>query len=283
MIAALCALAFVADRTFGQPEELCRVDDERIAESSGLAASRLRPGTFLTHNDSGNPARLYRFDSKGKVLGEYLVEGAANIDWEAMAIRRAKLTDWVYLGDIGDNLEIRPEIHVYRFAEPVATGQARVDRVERFTLAYPDGPRNAEALLVDPSTGDLWIVTKTGKGLAEVYRAALGKPANKVRLTKVGEILVDTGGADASGGRLVTDGAFSPDGRHVVLRTYTGALEFDVPKDRRAWWRSKPRPVPVGEGRGGEAIAYSSDGSSLIMTTEGRPFPVYRVSIRASG
>ncbi|HRI44577.1 MAG TPA: hypothetical protein PLL78_06055 [Fimbriimonadaceae bacterium] len=281
MIEAVLVSLLGSDRTFGPVEEACRVLDERVTESSGLAASRLRPGTFLTHNDSGNPARLYRFDLKGKVLAEYLIEGAANIDWEGMATRREKQTDWVYLGDIGDNLQIRTEVQVYRFPEPVAGGQTRVDRLERYTLQYPNGPRNAEALSVDPKTGAIWIVTKTSQGPAEVYNGTLGKAGGKVRLKKAGELKVDTGGTDRQGGLLVTDGAFSPDGRYVVLRTYTGALEFDVPKDRTAWWRSKPRPAPVADHRGGEAICYSHDGASLMMTTEGSPFPVFRVPIRA--
>lgn len=282
MIAVLVSL-LGTDRTFGPVEEVCRVQDERVPESSGLAASRLRPGTFLTHNDSGNPARLYRFDLKGKMLAEYLIEGAANIDWEGMATRREKQIDWVYLGDIGDNLEIRPEVQVYRFPEPVAGGQTLVDRVERYALQYPNGPRNAETLMVDPRNGVIWIVTKSSKGPAEVYSGSLGKPGGTVRLKKLGKLKVDTGGADRQGGLLVTDGAFSPDGRQVVLRTYTGALEFDVPKDRSAWWRSKPRPAPVGDHKGGEAICYSHEGASLMMTTEGNPFPVYRVRIRADG
>lgn len=256
------------------------VADSRVKESSGLVASAARPGTFLTHNDSGNPPRLYRFDLNGRVLAEYAMEGAANLDWEGMAVRRDKGTDWIYIGDIGDNLELRPEVQIYRFPEPVASGSARIDRIERFTLRYPDGPRNAEALLVDPKTGMIWIVTKTSKGPSEVYSALLGKPASPIRLVKRGTIAIDTGGTDATGGKLVTDGGFSADGRRVVLRTYTGALEFDVPKDRASWWRGKPRSVPVAEARGGEAIGYAPDGQSLYMTTEGSPFPLFRVPIR---
>ena len=62
-----------------------------------------------------------------------------------------------------------------RFAEPDLAGQRGqqldVEEAEEFRLSYPDGPHDAEALLVDPVTGDLFIVTKE-KQRARVYTVA---------------------------------------------------------------------------------------------------------------
>ena len=43
--------------------------------------------------------------------------------------------------------------------------------VETFTLQYPDGPRDAETLMVDPLSGDIYIVSKRDTVL-HIYRAA---------------------------------------------------------------------------------------------------------------
>lgn len=261
--------------TYSTPEKVCHITDPRVAESSGLAPSHAVPGTYLTLNDSGNPASFFRFGLKGQVLAEYVVDRTPNLDWEGMA---AVGRD-VYLGDIGDNLAIRSTIQVYVVEEPSKGGKVTVSSKQTIVLKYPDGPRDAEALLVDPKDRSLWIVSKDRGGESRVYVAQTKPSREVVTLEHVGTLAIDTKGKDAGGGKMVTDGGFSPDGRFVVLRTYTGALEFDVPKQRRDWWKSKPRSVPVPGIRGGEAICYALDGKSLIMTTEGSPCPVFRVRI----
>ena len=86
------------------------------------------------------------------------VAGAEHVDWEDIAIRGRTL----YIGDIGDNLAQRPEIAVYRMPETSTVA-------EKITLRYPDGPHDAEALLVDPRDGTIVIVTKNFSGPAGVY------------------------------------------------------------------------------------------------------------------
>ena len=77
------------------------------------------------------------------------------------------------MGDIGDNLAQRPSISVYRVSEPrlPAGGAVTALRATRFDLRYPDGPRDAEALLRDPNGGKLVIVQKRAFGGAGVYVA----------------------------------------------------------------------------------------------------------------
>src|SRR5690606_12327811 len=49
-------------RVFSAPMVLGSVDDARLAELSGLAASRRHPGLFYAHNDSGDVARVFVLD-----------------------------------------------------------------------------------------------------------------------------------------------------------------------------------------------------------------------------
>src|SRR5262245_50818086 len=90
------------------------VRDPSIAELSGLVASRRRPGVLWAIEDSGNTASLVGLRADGTFLGRFPVTGAQNVDWEDVAIAGGD----VYAADIGDNMEARDSIVVYRVPEP---------------------------------------------------------------------------------------------------------------------------------------------------------------------
>ena len=190
----------------------------------------------------------------------------------------------LFFGDIGDNPGTRPSVQVYIVREPTRPGKALGPSI--LDLRYPDGPHNAETLLVDPKTGQVTIVTKTAKGPSKIfvappgrrYVSGSGRPTAPDLLKEVGAVRLGAG-IDAS--KLVTGGDYSEDGRYVVLRTYLAAYEFDVPEDG-AWWRSKPRPIRTAFEVQGEAIAYAADGTRLVTTSEYAPCPVSVIPIGRS-
>lgn len=257
------------DRTWGQPESLCELHDERVNESSGVAPSTRALGQFYTHNDSGDMARFFRFDRQG-IQATYDLVGAKAVDWEDMASAKLDGKSWLYLGDIGDNGKRRPNITVYRVAEPQGPS-GKLTRFDTYTLTYPDGPQNCEALFVHPRNGDLWLVTKDSNQ-SGVYRLPKPARAGSYRLSKLGVIHPATG--LGTSGRLVTGGSVDPMGKHVVLRTYTGALEYTVAGRFDDWWKAKPEFVRMPLDVQGEAVTYSRDGRSLVTTSEGSPCPV---------
>lgn len=162
---------------FDGPRLQGTVASKRVREASGLVASRSQPGVLWVHNDSGDVARLYAVGADGSDLGAFLLHGASNVDWEDLAIGPGPEPgrDYLYAGDIGDNYLARPSITVYRVLEPeIVEGvkTAQVKGAESFELRYPDGPHNAETLLVDPRSGDLYIVTKEDVGPSLMFRAA---------------------------------------------------------------------------------------------------------------
>lgn len=262
-------------REFGEPKLEVQLKDPAINESSGLARSHRFPGTYYTHNDSGDTALFWRFDLKGKVWGPYTVKGAEAVDWEDMASAHRDGKGYLYFGDIGDNAEKRESIQVYRVQEPDAQTKEAVG--EKVVLKYPDGPHNAEALIVNPADGALWVVTKSSNGPSKVFRFSVDSAAGPVTGTEMGSIELGTA-LEAS--RLVTGGDLSEDGRYLVLRTYVEAHEFrfDGFPD---WWARKPRRIATAPEIQGEAIAYSLDGKSLLTTSEFSPCPVSSMSIRS--
>ena len=159
-------------------KQIGQIKTELIKEASGIAASRKNPGILWIHNDSGNSARLYALNIEGELIGNFKLEGANCRDWEDIAIGPGpdEKPDYLYIGDIGDNDEKYSSVIIYRVPEPVIDPNSELIKsktapAEKIELVYPDGAKDAETLMVDPSNGDIYIVTKR-RLFCRVYRAA---------------------------------------------------------------------------------------------------------------
>lgn len=265
MLTLLVALS-LADRW--QPfSTYCEVRDDAVRESSGLAASRLYADQYYTHNDSGDTARFFRVSRQGQIEATWSLTGAKAIDWEDMASARVSGKNWLFLADVGDNAEKRSSVTIYRVEEPKGTG-GEIQRFDTFELTYPDGAHNCEAVFVEPKTGDLYLVTKS-ESVAGVYRVGKPKESGNYVPEKLGVIKPETGMGKY--GRLVTAADASPDGKWVVVRTYSGLLEYRVSGAFSDWWKSTPLAVKPALEAQAEAVCYSLDGGSLLTSSEGLP------------
>jgi len=262
-------------RKYGSPHVLTSLTDKRIDESSGVAASFVSPGDFYTFNDSGDSARFFKFDAKGKILAEYKVPNAVNVDWEDMAAAKLGGRPYLFFGDIGDNAGKRKSIAVYRVPEPTGNS-AQADEI--IELKYPDEPHNAETLLIHPKTGDITIVTKASLHPAAIFYLPCPHASGSYVLKKLADIDVNAIMREA---KLITGGAWSHDGKHVVLRTYLGAYEFPV-RDPMKWFESTPIRVQTNLEMQGEGITYTLDDKALITTSEGSPCPVSIIPLESS-
>jgi hypothetical protein len=237
-----------------------------LQEGSGLAASRRTLGRFWSHNDSGDPV-LFALDSNGGVTGRLTISGAKVEDWEAVAVGPCPSGSCIYVADIGDNDAERKQVTVYRIAEPAeASGSAKVADV--FHATYPDGSHDAEALLVTPE-GRLLIVTKGESGPVSLYRFPTElRGTATMRLERVGGPR-KTGIAAEKDDRI-TDGAVSPDGNWIVLRS-TQALTFYRAADLLAGnWREAGRVTLAGIGEPqGEGVTFAANDAVYLMSEGG--------------
>ena len=270
---------------YGPPVTVAILKDKSITESSGLVASRTTPGAYWTHNDDG--PFIYAFNSRGAPLGVFHVTGAQARDWEDISIGPGPEggKSYLYIGDIGDNNGIRSEIVVYRVPEPVLTPETvkltkarpgTTGSAEAIRLRYPDGKFDAEALLVNPANGNIYIVNKVPLVNPVVYEAAAPfTPGKLITMRRIGEIRVPS-----LFGGVITGGSVSPDGRRVALCDYFQGYELVLPAkstDFNDIWKQRMTGFDLGKRRQGEAIAYRSDGKALLATSEGRQSPLIQV------
>ncbi|MFD9564903.1 WD40 repeat domain-containing protein [Streptomyces sp. NPDC059994] len=242
------------------------IKDPRIKESSGLAASRTHPGIYWTHNDSDDGPYVYAVDSKtGETVATITLTGVGKPrDVEAISVGS---DGNVYVGDIGDNLGgTWKNVWIYKFPEPARLKDATV-KATQYVVKYADGPRNAEAMMVHPRTGRLYIASKKegGGGLYEGPERLSTGGTNVFR--RVGDV------------PWVTDGAFSPDGTKLALRGYFWAAEYDWKDGKLGARHGVDAPLM----RQAESVTYTPDGKALLFGTEGARSDVVRVPVASAG
>src|SRR5690349_17139738 len=272
---------------YGPPTTLATIKDKSISESSGLVASRTMPGAYWTHNDSGDGPFIYAIDMRGDSLGTFRVTNAQARDWEDIAAGPGPQPNksYLYIGDSGDNDAVRPEVVVYRVLEPSLSPATRkftksrpgsTESAEAIRLKYPDGPHDAEALLVHPHTGNIYIVTKVPIVNPSVYEAVAPFTSGQtITMRRIGETHVPS-----LFGGVITGGSISPDGRRVALCDYFQGYELVLPAGASNFddiWKQKMTGFDLGKRKQGESITYRLDGKALLATSEGKQSPLIQV------
>ncbi|MGI9645542.1 MAG: S-layer homology domain-containing protein, partial [Ilumatobacteraceae bacterium] len=160
---------------------------------------------------------------------------------------------------------------VYRVPEPVVDassgpGPHALAGTVPLPFSYPDGPHDAESLMVDPTTGDLVIVAKN-LGATPVFRFPAPQSTS---VTPLEQIAAPNFSQPPLSGWLATGGDISASGDEILIRTYFSAF---------VWTRSPgqslaqalagaPCPVPLAAEPQGEAIAYAADTGSYFSLSE---------------
>ncbi len=269
--ALLPALPAAAEDT-AAPSLRCQVTDPRLAELSGLVDVGDR---MLAIADGGEQVAVAVLDAACAVVDE-TVAPLDPYDPEDLGVGP---DGTVWLADTGDNNATR---------ETVALIALRPDGTTAlYRLGYPDGPHDAEALLVAPD-GTPYVVTKEVLGASHVYRpAAPLADGGTVPLADVGTVtftLTGTPGGPVgrAGQLLVTGGAVARDGSRIALRTYTDAYVWPLTgADVPAALAGEPVRIPLPAAPQGEAVSFTADGAALLVAGEGVPGDVTLVPVPA--
>lgn len=260
---------------YSQPSSIATIADDRLTEISGLVSSRSQPGILWMHNDSGDGAMVYAIDLTGQLLARVQLLDSDGAKMDAVDCEDIALGpglgdgDFLFLADIGDNAASRETIRIYRFPEPHFDAQetgsilqttAECDVIEAI---YPDAPRDAETLLVDPITGDIVVISKDFIR-ARAYRV----PSTADDRFATLEFLFELPWG------FITGGDISPDGLSIILRGYWNAEIWKRSADGTDWWSMLAEPgcavsVAAHDEPQGEAIGFSADGTGYFSVSEG--------------
>ncbi|MFD2203458.1 hypothetical protein [Shivajiella indica] len=245
------------DSLFSGPKPLGRLENKKIDEASGLAFSRTHPGILYTHNDSGGEPSVYLIDTLGKDWGKIILSGVKNRDWEDIAIGPGPdpMINYIYVGEIGDNNGEYDHVKIYRFPEPKEIEEKMVVKPEILKLYYPEGPRDAETLMIDPITQDIFILSKRDS-LNILYKAPQDAfKAKKFELEKVLELPFT----------MSVAADISKDGSQIIIKNY-----FTV----YYWQRHENESIPKALSRKAQILPYKPEpqGESITFHPSGKSY-----------
>lgn len=251
--------------TFGKREKLSRIKDEHLDEISGIVESISNPYCYWVHNDSGDDAVVYLINKLGYTVARVHLVGGKNRDWEDIAIGKDTLTNraYVFVGDIGDNLARHNIKQILRFEEPVVIANDTVQDIFisdfcTIHFDYSDGKRDAESLMFDPISQNLYVFSKREKNIHMYELPAFDVCSDTIIAVK--QLTIDLTYATAAD--------ISLDGTEILLKNYSKVL----------YWKRHPahtiaetmirkgekvRYIPEPQG---EAICWTKDGNYITVS-----------------
>ncbi len=253
---------------FGDRIDMGLIESDDIVEASGLVTSRKNSHVLWSHNDRNNQNRIFALNSRGTHLGIYWIDGVENRDWEDMAIGPGpeEGVEYLYLGDIGDNEAVHEHKYIYRIPEPDVDFtqdpiEINLSNVDTITVQYPDALRDAETLLLDPLTKDIYIISKRELEDIRVYRVPYPQSTSEIIIAEQVAIL-----------NLwqVVGGDISLSGLEILLKTYTTMYYWKRNPDQNFWeaFENEPVILPYIEEMQGETVCWAADSMGYYTLSE---------------
>jgi hypothetical protein len=252
---SLASIARAQSPTFAAGVSLGTVNGSELWEASGLVASRQNSGLLWSHNDNGYPGTIIALLTNGTILAHYSLPEVYGGDFEDIAIGPGPnpAFSYIYLGDT------EPAAYAFASGNPpwLSVGGA-----QQIVLSYPDGAHNAEAMLVDPLTGDLFIFTKLDSS-SKVYRATRAEmnSGQPITLAYLREITF----------RKPSAADISDDGKFIVLRRGSNASLWVRGANQTVdeALGNSSSAIPLVSEVNGEAIGFAPNATGYYTISEG--------------
>jgi hypothetical protein len=268
--------------------EIGKLEFSRLDEASGLQAGE--NGIFFVHNDGGDD--IYAIDATGRHLGKMDVKKAKNRDWEDITRVPGSDGPLLVIGDIGNKDRSRAKLRLYFVPEPQQEQfNSDIRAVHNVKLRVPGRPTDLEAMAYDPSSESILFLSKPDQppllfrlSLEEALASeelelellgaikALRPPTQKDLLTGLNRGLLVS---------RPTGMDISPDGYRAAVITYRSLYVFE--REEGETWLEAFQGEPVEylgpPGLYDEAVSFSRDGRSIIVTTERRPAPLSQLQL----
>jgi len=235
-----------------------------IDEASGIADSKKNQGYLWVQQDSGNPPELYLLSYNGIVIKRIYIKGAFNRDWEDITTGTGPVAgnDYLYIAETGDNTATFSEYFIYRMMEPSLT-EDTIYTWDKISFHYPDNSHDVEAIISDPATNDILLITKKDS-LSKIFRLPYPQNTSTVNLAIEEGAMKITGACSA---------AISPDGKEILVKNYTNIYYWKRKDGESITSALKRMPLTLGyvlEPQG-EAVCFKNDNSGFYTLSE-KPF-----------
>ena len=238
--------------------------NDRLIEASGLVESIANPKHFWTLNDSGNPAEVFLIDQKANTKLVCKLADIENRDFEDIAMGAGPEAgkSYVYVADIGDNLEKFETKFIYRFEEPILSddqSELLITQFDTIQIRLPDKIRDTETILIDPNTSDLYLISKREDSV-RLYLVPF--PFDKEIMTA--QFLVKLPF------HKIVAGSISKDGSEVLLKDYEQVYYWknsnglSLPQ----LLQTTPEVLAYDREPQGESICWDRDGSGFYTLSE---------------
>ncbi len=264
---------------YGTAVESGRVADAQLNEISGVASSWRNPGVLWVMEDHAGANAVYALDHAGQSLGQVVLEGVVNRDWEDIAVGPCGETTCLFVGDIGDNDHDRPEHAVLRLEEPEVSLAGGLDLTITptvFPYVYPDEMWDSESMVVTPEGVPVVFTKEYDTAMSTAYSFGALVPGEVATLVQRGRF--ETGASGEQGSAAATAADLWPDGSRLLLRTYGHVWEYRL-TDGGFDARDEAERVErfTGSEGQGEAIGYDVAVRGFTTLSEGENPAVWRV------
>ncbi len=298
LVCLLCLSACAAESTTSSARnppdpaivEIGKLQESKIDEASGLARSHREEHRFWTLNDSGSAAVLYALGEDGSHLGSVRMRGGSNIDWEDLASFEFNGRPQLLVADIGDNVGRRKHVTLYIMDEPTPSSD-EITPSWQIDFAYPDGPKDAEAVAVDGHERVAYVLSKRTIP-ARLYSISLAAENIGTDTIAMASFLgtiesipqptpedLERALAEKNWHWQPTAMDFSADGRAAIILTYRAVYLYKRRGDE-PWLETlqrSPTTFPLGDIREAESAALNA--GSIFLTVEAHHAPIYRIDI----
>jgi hypothetical protein len=245
-----------------------KIDFPMLNEASGLVKSKLWPNVFWTHNDSGDEARIFPINRKGKILKpswmkNYVgiqIPDAVNVDWEAITTDDSGN---LYVADFGNNANARKDLTIYLVKEPFPWETVTTRVYRRILFYYPDQKefpakdKNYDAEAMFWLEGFVYFLTKhRSDSSTKLYRIDPSIDQVEVAAEFVEQYNIQA---------RVTGADIDSTGNNLVVLTETSIWLFGKNLDSQKFFAGKkywlPHNIP-------QAEAVSFDGPTILILNE---------------
>jgi len=256
----------VEEPEFRRGKKLAEHKLKALKEVSGLASSVNNPGLLWAHNDSGNGPDIFLIDTDLSIRQRYVLAGVENRDWEDIVVGPGpdSSKNYLFVAEIGDNEAVFPVKYIYRFEEPVFNEQQQqpvaIEEFETITFRLPGGQKDTEALLVDPRTKNLMVVSKREEPV-NVYLIEYPYSTNDTITAEQITTLPLT---------QIVAGSFSADGNEILMKNYNHIYHWKNSSNVSVveLLKQQPKEIPYIIEPQGESITWAYDDSGFFTISE---------------